>query len=337
MNCRYKKYSLLMLLVLTILAVTGCSGSSGEEPVTTDFAEDTVFTVADERVSLSEWYLYAEPRIEETENFYGSSIWIFPVSSDGETFAEAMKENIRERITYVRIVCGRAESMGIGLNEDELIDINIQTEDYMAKLDADIAEKYGITAETVKKVYTDNLLAMKVYENLTLNIDTYIPEDEVRHMVLQYIAVMKSMEEDDGTVTEYTEEELEALRRELIDLSHSVNMSESGKTLNDLNDNRFIVIELTADYSELTEKLSQELADVAFALGQNEASSVIETKEALFLLNCVERTDKESTDAVKIEIIEERQQALFEEKYSEWESNTIIKLNYGVWDEIVIE
>lgn len=348
-----RRIAAIGLCICLVLSVGGCSknGDGADSPadntevkteqrtegVTTSFLEDTVFTVADKRVSMTEWYLYALSSAARIESMYGKSIWDYAVDSDGTTMSNMIKDDIRDRIVYVKTVSGRAESMGISINEDDQIDINLQTEDFLSKLTDSRKDQYGINADVVKSVLSENLLAMKVYENLTLNIDTYIPDDEVRHMVLEYIMIPKTYEDEmSGAITEYSETEMAAMVSKGRAYLDSI-LSEGRITaLDELDDGEYTVVTLIADYKELKEKFPEDLAGIAFSLRQNEISGLYETDAGYFILDCVNRTDEKTTNSARVEIIEERQKTLFENEYLSWEKDIVVKYNYKLWDDITL-
>ena len=80
----------------------------------------------------------------------------------------------------------------------------------MEKLSEEQKKEYNISKELVENVYEDNLLATKVYEYLTLNVDTSTEETEVRHMVLRYIMLPKTYENKSGETVFYSDEEIAA-------------------------------------------------------------------------------------------------------------------------------
>lgn len=332
-----KKILSVLLAALWLLVCTGCKQASNEDSVTTDFLSDTVFTVADCRVSMAEWNLYALAKISEAEDMYGTDIWEYQVDANGTTLGEAMKEDIREQIVYIKIVSARAKQYGLSIGEDEQIDINLQTDDFMSKLTEEQKREYGITRDLVRSVYEDNLLAMKVYEDLTLNIDTTTAEDEVRHMVLQYIMINKDYEDASGEFVKYPNEEIASMKADAEAFLREITSDSAITRLDEIDDDRYSVVELVADYATLKEKLPGDLPGIAFSLRQDEINGLYETDDAFFIFDCVERTDEDTTNAARIEIIEARQKALFEEQYAEWESEAVVKLNYNVWDSIEIK
>lgn len=325
---------ILAVIMIAALMLTGCGSEEGPvaAPVTVDFLEDTVFTVGTSRVSLCKWYLYALPEFDSIENMYGKQIWDFAVDDDGNTLAGAVKEDIRERITYIEIVCSKAEEFGLSLTEDDYIDINVKTADYMNSLTPQQKETYGITEDEVREIYCDNKLAMKVYENLTLNIDTSTTEKEVRNMVLEYVPVLKYYEDDNTDKVMYSEEECVERGKAAQEFLNSVLASPDITRLDETNDENFVPITVTADYSTLVDKLSEEIADIAFSMTDGEINGIYDSEEAFFILNCVESDNEAATNAARIRIIEERQKNLFAQAYAVWQEEVIVKVNQKVWE-----
>ncbi|MCR5684694.1 MAG: hypothetical protein K6G81_04625 [Lachnospiraceae bacterium] len=330
--------SVLILLAVLSLNLTGCKETAPQEDaVTTDFQADTVFAVGEKRVSLPEWYLYACPQIATDEAMYGSGIWDYQVSEDRGTLARIMKEDIYEQISYIKIVAAQAEKLGITLNEDEKSDIEANTMDYMSLLSKEQKDRYGITEDIVRSVYSDNVLAMKVYENLTLNIDTDIPDEQVRHMVIEYIYAGKAYETPEDTTSRYTDEELRDIRSRLDALYQKAVEDPSITRLSQLDNEQYGAVELVCDYSELKNRFPADIASKVFNMRENEILGVFDTPEAFFIIDCLDINDEDTTNAAKIAIIEQRQRDLFDREYAKWQADTVIKINYSVWDTITIE
>ena len=314
-----------------------------------EFKEDTVFAVNGELISEGEWNLYAVPELEKAGRLYGDDIWDYKVDADGKLFSEVFKDGIIRQIASVKIVAGQAENLGIRLTDDDQVEISIQTADYLDKLSAEQKKEYGITEELVRKVYSDNILAMKVYEHLTLNVDTSTDEEQVRHMELQYVVVSKSYEDSEGNVQLYSDSELEGIRQRLKSFvkqagdngfgqdgegntsTGSAGNGTAGESdgyvkLSDLESEEFTVTDIVAGLEDLKGKFPEELAGVAFWLREHEISDILETEEAFFVFDCVKLTDKEATDAARIEVIEQREKDVFNAGYAEWEKAAVLQL-----------
>jgi len=326
----YKRIAALFLLV--VLVLTGCSGGEEEIPDPIPFEEDTVFIVGDKVVNLAKWYLYALPQYEETDRLYGSSIWDYVVDARGTTMKTAVKGDIKSQIVYTEIVCSKAEELGLELTEEDNMDINLLTADYMDKLTQNMIDKYGIKEEDVRSVYADNKLALKVYEYLTLNVDMSTTEKQVRNMVLEYVPILKYYENDDGNIVMYDEGEIEAKGRQAQEYLDRVKADPDITELNQVTDETFKPITITANYSTLVDKLSEKIADIAFSMEKGEINGIYDSPDAFFILDCVEPENEAATNAAKIEIIEERQREYFADKYSKWSDETPVRINSEVWD-----
>ena len=320
------------ILLLLVLLLTGCSGSQEEEkPTEIPFESDTVFIVGDKVVNLAKWYLYALPQYEETDRLYGSSVWDYVVDARGTTMKSAVKGDIRSQIIYTEIVCSKAQELGLVLTEEDNMDINLMTADYMDKLTPAMRSKYGITEDDVRAIYADNKLALKVYEYLTLNVDMSTTEKQVRNMVLEYVPILKYHEGDDGEAVMYEEKELKERSVLALDYLDRVKADPDVTQLSQLTDETFVPITVTADYSTLVDKLSEKIADIAFSMKKGEIEGLFDSPDAYFILDCVEPEDEAATNAARIRIIEERQREYFAEKYEKWSDETAVRVNEEVW------
>ena len=325
-----KIVSLFIFLCIMIGILTSCKSEAGTEETAPSFKEDTVFTVNGEEVSIGEWNLYAQPAKAGIDRLYGKEIWDYKMDSEGKLFGDSLKESIRDRIATVKLIASKAEELGVELTEDDKSEIALSADAYLDELDSNLKDKYGITEEIVQRVYSDNLLATKVYEHLTLNVSTETEETEVRHMVLQYMMYSKSYETREGDTVFRTDEEVEKKRNELESIKKRV--TDNPKlTLKDVETEDLPASELIADLKELNNRLPEYEAGVVFWLRAYEMSPLIETDEALLLFQCIKINDEESTNAARVKVVEEREQQVFGTAYAEWKNEIEIETNTDVW------
>lgn len=326
------KKRIVALFLLLVFVLTGCSAGEPEQPVEIPFEEDTVFIVGDKVVNLAKWYLYALPQYEETDRLYGSRIWDYVVDARGTTMKSAVKGDVKSQIVYTEVVCSQAAQLGLELSEEDHMDINLLTADYMDKLTPAMIEKYGIKEDDVRAVYADNKLALKVYEYLTLNVDTSTTEKQVRNIILEYVPILKYYEGTDGEIVMYSDEEIEERSREALDYLDRVKEDPEVTKLSDYADGTFVPITITADYYTLVDKLSEKIANIVFSMQKGEINGLYDSPDAMFILDCVEPSDEAATNAARIRIIEQRQREYFAEKYEKWSDETTVRINYEVWD-----
>ena len=67
-----------------------------------------------------------------------------------------------------------------------------------------------------------------------------------------------------------------------------------------------------------------------------EISEVIEGEQGYYILYCVNQEDEEATRQRKEEIIQERQTAMFMDKYSQWMQGKKVDINQSFWNEFSI-
>ena len=324
-----------VLSIIIVLMASLLSSCKKEEPAVTmpTFKADTVFKVNGEEVSLGEWNLYLQPVKEGIDRLYGKEIWDYKMDSEGKLFGDSLKEDVRNRIVTVKLIASKAEELGVKLTEDDKSEISLSAEEYMETLRSSLRDKYNITKEIVQKVYSDNLLATKVYEHLTLNVSTETEETEVRHMVLQYMMYPKSYETREGDTVFRTDEEVAKKKNELEYIKQRI--TDNPKlTLKDCETEELTASELIADLAELKNRLPEDEAGVVFWLRAYEMSPLIETEEALLIFQCIKIKDEESTNAARVKVIEEREQQVFGTAYAEWKKNVNIETNEEIWDSL---
>lgn len=331
----------IIVFAAILLCFGGCEEDSSAEPEISgggdviegkvmEVNKDTVIlTVGDNKTAYNEMLLYIRSYMQKIESLYGSDIWNYELDENGTTYSEMLKDKILEEIKYIKIVCAQAEGMDIALAEDEKLDVKEYTADYMLNFTEEELEYYGFSEETVRKLYEENLLANKIYERLTLNVDTDVDDDEVRHAVFLYIFISKSTFNEEGVKTEYTEEELEAIRL-LAGEIHERAETEDFYTLAKEYTENEDEIEITCS----REDMKLELAEEAFLLKEGEVSGIIEDDTGYFIFYCKSEKDEAATEEAKIKIIVERQNTAFFDSFSKWEKDTKVTLNEKIWDMI---
>lgn len=350
MNIRY--FSVLVFLLMLCFVLASCGEDGAQEPVQEQNADadtevsekkpspqpvstdDIAFMVGDEPVTRTEIMLYSRPQIEEYGIVYGNDVWDLVLDETGTTVGTRFKEEIMKQIIYVKIVCAQAGSLGISLDEDESLDVLLETEDYLANFTSAELKENGITYDLVEKIYKENKLANKIYEILTLNIDTSVTEDEVRNMNLEYIFINKMYRDANGNQREYTDEEKRDVVNKAQAFLDELRAMPDLESIAALDQDQYRVTKLIGDKDDITQKTNTQIAKLAFGLSQGEFSDIFQDEYGWYILYCVDESDEAATEAATIRILEQRQQELFDESYAEWEKNTTIRINYEVWNNL---
>lgn len=322
-----KKRSLVIGLVLIALFISGCGITNPFSPKETKWNSDAFMRVGDTQIDYHEALVYLDAARNDYEKYYGSDIWDFQVGTYGDTMEAKIKAQVLEDIVYMKLVCSKATELNVTLTNDEMLVVDQQTAAYMAKIGEDNASSRGISKDTVRRVYTDNALAKKIFEQATLNIDTNIPNAEAQRHHLYSIAVRKFKYASDGTKVEYTQsEKLDTLKR-------MESMLKEARETKDFKKYAETVTE-ESDYLDFFVGVDDipEGAEEALALKDKAMSGVVDAKDYYFIFYCVSQLDLDATLAKKEEIILKRQKEAFDVLSKEWRENTDIEINEEVWN-----
>lgn len=300
------------------------------EANTADLSNEIVLSVGEIEVSYKEVLLYMQSYKDKYESLYGKDIWSYKIDNDGKTFELMFKDKLLEDIIYIKTICAQAEKLGISLAEDELLDVDELTATFLSTFSEAQMSEYKIDIDTVKKVYMNNLLANKIYESLTLNVDTDVSDEEARHIVLQYLFVSNCSFDEDGNRIEFTEEQLDLAKEKAVTLRQQALAADSFYNFASENSEDKDEIEITVGKGELESDLER----VAFSMKNGEISEVIESKNGFYILYSVSNLDREATDTAKEELISKRQEEAFNTTYKDWIDNTKVKINKKIWNDI---
>lgn len=309
---------------------TGATPAEAEGIAQQERFGQVVLKVGGLEVSYGEIVLYMQSTKEEIETLYGREVWNYVLDDEGTTYAQMLKEELLKQITYTKLVCAQAGSLGISLTEDEWMDVDEYTDRYLSAFSNEQLNYYGITREIVRGIYSDNLLATKIYESLTLNVDTDISDEEARHPVLWYLFIAKYGIADDGSHTELTEEELQAVRERAESVAERAQQTNDFYTFAKNNTDDTDEIEIVVGRGDMFEALEK----VAFGLLEGQTSGLVETEDGYFILHCKSYMEEEATEQSKIEIILARQEKAFDSSYAEWEERTSVWVDQELWNAI---
>lgn len=313
---------------MVLFLLSGC-GLLKNNPKTV-WNDGSMLRIGDSQVDYREGIVYLRAVQEEYEQYYGSNIWMYAVDGQGNTVGELVKEQILEQMVYIKIVCEQADALGIVLTEEELYDVEEKTKDYMEKIkDSDLI-LYGINEDIVRRIYSDNVIARKTFEYVTLNVDTDISDDAAGQHRLYSIAIRNYKIDATGLRVSYSEQESEDLRALMQRLHTQAEETDDFYQMANSITEDSSMLELVIGRGDLPEAYEEEV----LALTDGELSDVIETEDYYYIFYCVTAFDGMATHEKKEQMIAERQEKEFKQRYQEWKQQTEIEVNQEVWDSI---
>ena len=333
MSRRRNKKSSVWLKILIFVAVLVLAaiifGRKGEKkPEETVWQEGSMLRIGDTQVDYREGMVYLSAVERDYEQRYGSDIWKYAIDAHGNTMGKVIKEQTLEQIIYIKVVCKKADELGIVLSEEELQTVEQQTTAYMEEIKDSELLLHGVNADIVRRVYADNLLARKTFEVTTLNVDTDIPDEEAAQHRFYTIAIRNFKIDSSGKRISYEGTELEELKARVESLRQQGLETEDFYKLAAANTEDSTMLEITGGIGAFPENYE----DTVLALNAGEVSEVIETTDYFYIFYCVTDFDIDATHQKKEEIIAARLEEEFRNRYEEWKEITRIEVHEEVWE-----
>lgn len=326
------------LLILTMLALpAGCNLRPAETVNPTgaldrkEYMDEAVVTIDGVGIGYREVMLYLQAAKQEYESTYGSEIWQYMLAEDGTTLGEWVKNQTLEQVIYVKIVCAQAKKLGIELDSEEKSRVTERTEEYMGKAEYGTLALYGIARKDVEQVYADTALAQKVYDSVTLNVDTDISNEEAAQKHLQSLMLKNYHEDELGNRTSLTVQELIATLDRFDSLYAEAKETKDFYSLAYANTEDKEFLDVMVGAGDLPADLS-----AAYNLAAGEAMQ-IRTENGYYLFYCVSEYDEDATIAKKEEMIASRQEEAFKKLYEEWYEAAKLEKNEEIWAAIGLD
>jgi len=320
--------ALLSLGIVALLA--GCNKATnkvGKASDTNSESDTILMAVGEEAVSIEEAKAYVYFLKHQYEGSIGNVIWDYQL--EGETLSDYAKVQIQNLLSQIKILKQEAVKQKIELTEDELEEARTDAIDYLNQLSEKEKKESGITEDLLTTIYSENILANKVFEISTNDVDTNISDDEVKQITIQYLMVMTKGTDKNGNTVAMTPEEkkkakskAKSLAKEAKDTTNFLTFAESNTDAKE--------VELTFSKADAP----AELAEEAFKLSSGKMTGLIEGESGYYIIYCVNDDDEDATAKRKEELIMERQKASFEEKFAKWSSEYEIVISNTLWAEI---
>lgn len=326
----YISYDIDTDLVTEISYYYNKSDKEGTEDVNSG---ELIALIGDIRVYYNEAMVYLKSAQEIYETDYGKDIWNVDIFGDGKTFGEHIKDEVIKQIVQIKVIRDKAEQMEIYLTEEEKADAAAYAAEHFAGLsDADI-DRYLVTRELLEQVYEENILADKVFETLTIDVDTNVSDFEARQITVQHILIYGTEPDEEGNRKPLSFEQREKAYDKIRSLLERARSGENFYSLAEAN-SEDDMIEYTFGRGGGPEEFSDAFEQAAFNLKTGEISDIITTEYGWHIIYCVTDFNEDATTQVKEKIIEDRRTKLFAELYEQWSADYDVVINSEVWDAI---
>lgn len=320
--------SVLVVCLASAFFLTGCGNSLQKQIVlTSDFTEGEVFRIEGMPCTKSEIMVYLANSQNQYSKVFGSGIWDTTIGDS--TLKDNYKDTILARIAQIKAMNLLAKEREIEISEEEEGKIIACGSEYFESLtDADI-QCMGCDLETVQNMYREFLVASKLYDDITKDVNPEISDDEARSIVVNTILIKTYSLDSEGNKVPFDANKKADAYNRIQDIKNRI---EAGET--------FEV--LMADYNEDSQNeycfgrdvMPKEFEDVAFSLENGQISDIVETEYGYHLIRCISTFNPEETDANKEKIVLKRKQEAFDSVYGEYVKTLTSNLNQPLWDSI---
>lgn len=301
--------AILLVFVVGIIIYMKMVSEDKSIYISTGFGNGVIAKVDGRDITSAEvMVLLADAKIEY-EDMFGTDIWSEKMGE--QDFDEFVTDTVKARITRQKCMASMAQARGIVLSNTEELNVEKAAAEYMELLTKEQQKALGVNKEILKKMYTEFVMADRLFEDITLEVDTEVSEDQARVISIQYIRTMD--------------------RASANKVLSRINNGESFLSIVKENNSREYEYELKRGETE------ESFEQAAFALATGEISDVVETSTGFYIIMCINDYDKVKTASNKEQIISERKLGAFNEIFDAYESEKYAEYDEKAWEAIDIQ
>ncbi|KIR02350.1 Foldase protein PrsA precursor [Lachnospiraceae bacterium TWA4] len=312
---QYKKIlSLGLAMAMGTTIFSGCSAMEEDSnKVVASYGDEKIYL--DEANFTTRYYQYS---YEQIYSQLGSSNFWSTDTGNG-TMESSLKQSVMAEILQTRVLLEHADEYKVSLTDADQKKVDEAVKNFLENSDEKLIKAAGATEELVKKVYTDNALANKVYQATIANVDTKVSDEEARQVTVKSILISSDNEKyKDGEKT--AKEIVEKVKK----------TKDMDKVVQDYEE----LSATSGSYSKNGENETN-LGKEAAKLSTGDAITYQEEGTGWYAIYCVSDDDKEAAKNEKEEIVEKRQADSFNKTYADWEKKKF-KVEDDVWDKVVL-
>ena len=291
--------------------------------------KDVIATIGKRTFTTKEAKVYLTSVKNQTELIYGDEVWNYRISAADKSYKEMMKDNMLEKIKYIKVVCEHASEYDVTLSQEDMADVSAYVSDFFAGITESTAREYELTNELLTKIYSENILANKVYSKITLNHDTSANETNCRQADYLYMCFNKYVTDEDNNPVYLEGDALKALKEKA---EAAYNAAKHG------NFQSVAAAYCPEEKTELTcgkEDLPAEFADTVMNMKEGDTSALLESRDAYYIFKCVKYNNEEATKMAVQKKINSEREDYFRDIYEDWYSKTDISIDTEKWDSVV--
>lgn len=325
----YKKKGLVLLLVgAMMLSVVGCDDKNNDDNTSKssestnynpgDAATTKVVKIGEETVYLDEMNLYC---LNYAYSYGITPEMVESAYSDSMTYDEYFKQQVIGKLRETKIEYIVAKSQNIELTDEQLETVETAVTNMQASMDKEIFELLGITEDTIRRVYTEQMYVTALESSVE---PEQAPEnlDELQFNHIYYLtfptvevsATGAAKKDDDGNYISVSDEEKEEAL---------ANAEEAKKKLEDGSEPADVAAEYNiSSYSDENRgaigSYSDNINEAIAELKDGEISDVIETSLGYSIIKVITANDEEFAEYYRDYYASQTQDSALSAQKQEW-------------------
>lgn len=318
------------------LALSGCGDKIDENA--------TVATLGDQQISLGYANFVAHYTQMNYDSFftsyYGEGYWTNEeyADEDGKTMQDSVKESVMDDIEIGYLLEAHMADYGVEITDDDRAAIAAAAEEFLSENSKDAIKKLGATSEYVENLLYYETVEHRMTEAIRATADTEVSDEECARRTFSYIQIDLDGHTDEttGEYVTYTEEERAAVEQNATAVAALAKSDFEGAAE--------AYSYTVSTYSYGRDEVDQaDEADGGFAsaviaaaedMTEGQISDVIEGTDSLYIIRLDLEDDQEAAESAREGIIEERQDAIFEEVTEGYKEASDFELNEEEWAKV---
>lgn len=290
--------------------------------------KDSVASIAGYSLSKKEAVAYLAALRDQIETIYGKEVWEYKLDKEGTTYEELVKESLLEKIVYIKLVCSNANHYGVSLSSEDKVDVNGYVQKFFSSINEETASQYGLSTELMNKIYSENLLASKVYKKITLNYDPKLELEDCKQGRFYRMTFEKCYVDNNGNLVYYDEEELTDIKARANEAYQAALSGSFEKAAEKYNPGKNIEVTIGLD------DLPSDIASTVMNLQEGTSTQILDNYDAYYIYYCIASYDEEATEKAYQTKLSSLRDEHFKDLYEVWYGNATININRELWDEI---
>lgn len=322
---KLKKLTALVLAgAICVSAFTGCGmdanktvATLGEQNISTGIAN---FFCKYQKAMMDDMYL----------SYFGEDMWSQDLYGTGSTMEEDVKDSVMKSLHELYTLKAHMEDYTVTLTEEEQQKIKDAAKAFMSGNTKEALEEMSATQEVVEELLSLYTIQSKMYDSIIADANVEVSDEEANMRGYTLVSVgIKGEYDDAGAYTEYTEEEITAIKEEV----KKAKLALIDKDLETIAEEYDYDIQ-TGAYAKEDATFDIKLLEAMDALKAGETSDVVETDTTLYIVRIDSERDEKATEENRLSMISEQEYAFYEEVVAKWQENDGWKVEENILDTI---